>query len=416
MHRYEGYPVDAYKQRSLRLLIVVQLAQQFRVGIVSPILALFIRGRGFSLSQIGLIGTASLLGWLIFEPIAGVIADRIQKKYLVIFAFIFSTFIYLAYPYAQNFWHFALLAFGLSSVMSAYAIAVKALTAELLPKTARGRAYGRFVSIISMGGIISPILGGYLSEIFGHTMPFFFAAFFGIIGLGAALLINYNKEKSKSEIELDLQFSTSLLNSDLMGIFLIRSLFIFNLVFRQHTLPIFLNENPRYSASESQIGLYFGLVQLSSAISKTFLGDLNDKVGSKRLIIVSLFLSGLSYWMIVGLSGLSILLMIGVLQGVFFATADLSMMVYLMDIMPSGRTGMAMGLYSEAENVGGIIAAPSLGYVYDTFSPSYATIVVASVLILDSILSIYFIKANRKIDFDATSSSDQERLEEEKSV
>ncbi len=58
---------------------------------------------------------------------------------MVIFAFIGSTFIYLAYPFAQGFWHFALLAFGMSSVMSAYAVSVKALTVELLPKSDRGR-------------------------------------------------------------------------------------------------------------------------------------------------------------------------------------------------------------------------------------------------------------------------------------
>ncbi|MBC8223357.1 MFS transporter, partial [Candidatus Bathyarchaeota archaeon] len=108
--------MDRIKQRSLRLLMVVQLAQRFRGGIISPILALFIRGQGLTLSQIGLLGTAGMLGWLIFEPLVGVIADRIRKKYLMIFAIIGSTFIYLAYPFAQGFWHFALLAFGMSSV------------------------------------------------------------------------------------------------------------------------------------------------------------------------------------------------------------------------------------------------------------------------------------------------------------
>ena len=138
--------MDREKQSSLRLLMVVQLAQRFRGGIVSPILALFIRGQGLTLSQIGLLGTAGMLGWLIFEPLAGVVADRIRKKYMVIFAIIGSTFIYIAYPFARDFWHFALLAFGMSSVMSAYAVSVKALTVELLPKSDRGKAYGRFVS------------------------------------------------------------------------------------------------------------------------------------------------------------------------------------------------------------------------------------------------------------------------------
>ena len=49
------------RERSLRLLLGVQLTQGFRSGIVSPILALFVRGQGLTVAQIGLIGTASML-------------------------------------------------------------------------------------------------------------------------------------------------------------------------------------------------------------------------------------------------------------------------------------------------------------------------------------------------------------------
>jgi len=45
-------------RRSLKLLLVVQLTINFRGGVVSPILALFIRGQGLSVAQIGLLGTA----------------------------------------------------------------------------------------------------------------------------------------------------------------------------------------------------------------------------------------------------------------------------------------------------------------------------------------------------------------------
>ena len=77
------------KQGSLRLLLLVQLTQSFRGGVVSPILALFIRGQGLSVSQIGLLGTAGMIGWLIFEPLAGVVADRIRKKYIFHFLKVF---------------------------------------------------------------------------------------------------------------------------------------------------------------------------------------------------------------------------------------------------------------------------------------------------------------------------------------
>ena len=380
--------------------MVVQLAQRFRGGIVSPILALFIRGQGLTLSQIGLLGTAGMLGWLIFEPLAGVVADRIRKKYMVVFAFIGSTFIYLAYPFAQGFWHFAFLAFGMSSVMSAYAVSVKALTVELLPKVDRGKAYGRFVSAISLGGIVSPIVGGYVSEAFGESLPFYISAGVGLIGLAAVVMMRYDDRGGveKSVESREAAEGESLFNGSLRGIFLVRALFIFNQVFRQHTLPIFLNENPRYSMSEGQIGFYFGMVQLSSALSQAFLGDLNDRIGSRGLIASSLLMSGLSYGAILGVSGVPALLAIGAVQGVFFAASEVSMMVYLMDVMPPWRTGMVMGFYSEAENVGGMLAAPSLGLIYDSSGPGYSMLSVAGVLILDSLLSVFFIKEKKDRD------------------
>jgi len=384
------------RESSLRLLLAVQLVQGFRSGIVSPILALFVRGQGLTVSQIGLIGTASMLGWLIFEPVAGVIADRIRKRFMVIFAIVTSTFIFLAYPLASGFWQFAMLAFGMSSVMSAYAISMKALTAELLPKSGRGRAYGRFRSAISLGGIVSPIVGGYLYEMFGRTLPFYLAAGVGVLGLGAAAMIRGDEGSVKPESTRGESGRGNLMSRSLLGIFLVRALFIFNLVFRQHTLPIFLHESPGYQASESQIGLYMGLLRLSSALSQSFLGELNDRVGSRWIIASSLALSGASYLGMLGFSGVSFLLVIGVFQGVFFAAAEVSMMVYLMDVMPQGRTGMVMGLYSEAENVGGMIAAPSLGQLYDVYGPSSSVLAVAGVILLDSLISVFILGLNRR--------------------
>jgi MFS family permease len=384
--------------------MAVQLAEGFRGGIISPILALFIRGQGLTLSHIGIMGTAGMLGWLIFEPLAGVVADRIRKKYMIIFALIGSTFIYLAYPFAQGFWHFALLAFGMSSVMSFYWVSVKALTAELLPKSERGKAYGRFVSVVSLGGIVSPIMGGYVFEAFGVTLPFYISAGIGIIGLVAVVLMRFDDRAGVKSVESEKTSSDeSLYRGSLLGIFLIRALFIFNLIFRQHTLPIFLNENPRYAMSEGQIGLYFGVVRLSSALSQAFLGDLNDRMGSRILIASSLLMSGLSYGTILGVSGIPALLAIGTLQGVFFAASDVSMMIYLMDVMPPGQTGMVMGLYSEAENLGGMLAAPSLGRIYDSSGPDYSMLSVAGVLVLDSLLSVFFIKENWGSDRGITS-------------
>jgi len=57
---------------------------------------------------------------------------------------------------------------------------------------------------------------------------------------------------------------------------------------------------------------------------------------------------------------------------------------------------MVMGFYSEAENVGGMVAAPSLGQLYDTYGPSSSVLAVASVILLDSLISVFLLGLNRK--------------------
>ena len=181
------------KKRSLFMLMMVQLITNFRGGIVAPILSLFVRGRGLSLAQIGILGTAGMLGWFIFEPLMGLIADKWNKRWMLAGSLLLTTILYGVYPMASGFWFFVVLEFLRSSVMSAYSIPVKALAAELLPSKDKGKAYGRYMTVIALGGMISPLIGGYISENFGNTLPFYFAAGIGLIGIFAVFSIKYDE-------------------------------------------------------------------------------------------------------------------------------------------------------------------------------------------------------------------------------
>ena len=86
------------KGRQLNLLMVVQMAGSFRMGIVAPILALLIRRHGVSIIEIGVLGVAGMLGWLIFEPLSGVISDRVNRRVMIAFSIVSTSIIYLLYP------------------------------------------------------------------------------------------------------------------------------------------------------------------------------------------------------------------------------------------------------------------------------------------------------------------------------
>jgi sugar phosphate permease len=53
---------------------------------------------------------------------------------------------------------------------------------------------------------------------------------------------------------------------------------------------------------------------------------------------------------------------------------------------------MVMGIYSESENVGGIVASPSLGYVYEGSGAEISVLTVSAVMFLTAFLSVVMVR------------------------
>jgi sugar phosphate permease len=90
--------------------------------------------------------------------------------------------------------------------------------------------------------------------------------------------------------------------------------------------------------------------------------------------------------------GLALLYALGLVQGLLMAASDLGMMMHLMSVMPESRTGMVMGLYSESENVGGVLANPSLGYVYEGSGADASILTVSAAMFLTAFISVLMVR------------------------
>ncbi|HIH89555.1 TPA: MFS transporter [Candidatus Bathyarchaeota archaeon] len=367
------------RSRLLNLLMVFQMTGSFKMGIVSPILALLIRRQGVSIVEIGVLGMAGMLGWLIFEPLSGAIADKVNRRLMIAFASVSTAAIYVLYPLATDFTHFLILAFAMSSLSSASSVPTRALLTDLIPASGRGHTYGRYMMMVSGSSAIAPFLGGYFSETLGYALPFYAAAGVGMIGLVAIILMGplpqtEKREQAKTKI-------TDVLSADLINLYIVRGLYFFTFPFRSGFLPILLNESALH-ASETEIGTYMTLVSLTAAASQAFLGDLIDRVGGRRIIVGSISLLAVTYLGLMAVTWVPVLFLIGAVQGALQAGADTSTMIHLMSLPNKGKSGMVMGLFAEAENIGGIIANPALGYTYTAFGPLSSLILISGVLIL----------------------------------
>jgi DHA1 family solute carrier family 18 vesicular amine transporter 1/2 len=378
------------RERSLLLLMVVQLSTGFSMGIVEPILSLYIRSRGLTIMEVGLLGTASMLGWFIFEPIMGIVADSVRKRTMMMASIIGVTVIYALYPFATTLTHFALLGFTRSSVLSAFSIPVKALTAEILPIQDRGRAYGRFMTMVSLGGMVAPLLGGFISQVSGYLVPFYASAAVGLVGLAAVLSMRHDDRPQGGGAAL--RGWRDILTAPVLSIFSVRGVFFVNVGFRSNFLPIYLNESPLFNASDAQIGALFTLVRLSGAVSRSMIGDLCDRLGNRLVIVASVAVLGVSYGVLLMGGGVWVMYAVALVQGVSMAAAETGMMLHLISVMPSGRTGVVMGMYSEAENVGGLISTPTLGYLYENIGAGSSLAAVTAAMCLNALLAYLVVK------------------------
>ena len=240
---------------------------------------------------------------------------------------------------------------------------------------------------------MGPILGGYLTNVYSYAVPFYIYAGVGIISLIAVLSMRLDEGQTEISSTTGPIKIRDLMTKTFLGILIIRMLYIVNLIFRQDTLPIFLNESTNFNVSETEIGIYMGIVRFSIAFSQLFLGTLTDRIGSKKMVISSLFLIGATNIIMINITGTYPLYSLGLIQGISIAAANLSMMIYLISTMPKGRTGMIMGIYSEFENIGGLFSAPLIGMIYDGISPSASVLFVSSILISNSVLSVFLLRS-----------------------
>lgn len=381
------------KLDSLKLLVLIQLFFWMRVGIIEPVFVLFIRRTGVTVTEIGWLMMANSIGWAIFEPTFGIVADRLGKKRLIIYSIAATSIIYVAYTFATSIWHFYLIIFAMSSNMAAGVVSLRAMMMDLLPTTGTGRAYGRYSAIIAIGSIIGPPLGGFLANTVDYTVPFYLSGGLGIICLATVIPLQYSDNPtSKTPITPKTSNQGGMMTKPLLGILLVRLVFMFNMNFQRSFLPIFLHESPSLKASETEIGFYMGTMRLTTAFSQLFLGNLADKIGNKKLIVAGLAIGGLSYLSLFPISQVPLLYPLGALQGIAFSAADMSMMLHLMAVTPKNSSGKSMGIYGLSEDIGVMIASPTMGAIYEGNGPSSSILFISAVLICNAAASLFLIK------------------------
>ena len=146
---------------------------------------------GLSPALTGLLLAVNILLMSALQLYAGRVADRLNRRTLVIFGHIITIGYLSLIPLTHNFWQLLGLC-ALSSIGSAASLpAASALIIEQGRKFGMGSTMAIFFVAMSIGMIIGPILGGVILDTVNISSVFYFAA--GMVLMGTILFIVFTK-------------------------------------------------------------------------------------------------------------------------------------------------------------------------------------------------------------------------------
>ena len=338
------------------------------IGIVSPLLPLYVKDMGATGIWLGIIVAAYFASNSIATPIAGRLSDRKGRKIFLTVGLVAYSLVSLGYVFAQTPAHLALvrLVQGLAGAVT-IPIAM-AYLGDLAPEGEEGKWMG-YANATFFGGFgFGPLMGGILTEHFGMTVTFLTMG--GLNLLAAAIAFLFLPEASQRKADAN----TPLLSFKEFSSGVVKGLFSFRLVQALGTggitafLPIFAAS---LGMSTSLIGILLTVNILSVTVATPLGGFIADRFSRKTLTILGGIL-GAVLLVTIALAGNFVqLLVVLLIQGIGTA---LSMPAATALVVEEGRKfgmGTTMSVFYLAMGIGMALGPIISGGIADAVDVSW---------------------------------------------
>lgn len=331
------------------ILAICVFSSTLGMGIVSPLLPLYIRELGASGLWLGVIVGAYFFSNSLTVPITGRMSDRKGRKlFLTIGLFAYSV-ISLGYLWADNVSLLALVRF-VHGIAGAVTIPIAmAYVGDLSPEGEEGRWMGYANAAFFSGFGFGPLLGGVLSEYLGMNAAFLAMSGLNLIAFVIALFFLPEVKNRRMGEEFHLSFK------EMSESRLIRGLFSFRLSesLARGSITTFL---PILAAGfglrTSLIGVLISVNILSITLFTPIGGLIADKFNRRKLTIIGLLSSSVLLTVIPLAANFLQLLVVLLLQGL---GAAISMAASTALTVEEGRRfgmGSAMSMLFLAMSIG----------------------------------------------------------------
>ena len=362
-------------KRNLVVVWIGSFLTAAALSLVLPFLPLFIEelgvdGRQEITTWSGIAFGATFLVAAIVSPIWGRLADKKGRKLMLLRASLGMSIVMFLISFVQDVYQLVFLRLVMGAV-SGFISAGITLIASQTPKEKSGWALGTLSTGGIAGGLLGPLIGGFLADMIGLRPVFLFTS----IPLFLTFLVTYFFVKEEFvPLQVKKMASAKEVIQSLRHPELILSLFLTTFLIQfaaQSISPILSLYVRELSPGTERLALLSGIVAsapgIAALIAAQRLGRLSDKIGAERVLFFALLIFAaflIPQAFVTDTSQLIVLRM-----GIGFATAALmpSVQALLRQHTPANASGRIFGYNQSAQFMGNFLGPLAGGQIAGHF-------------------------------------------------
>ncbi|MCK5429166.1 MAG: MFS transporter [Anaerolineales bacterium] len=378
-------------QRTLYIIFFAQLVTAVGFSSIFPFLPLYVESLGtvtnLSVEFLaGMVYSAQAFTMMIASPIWGALADRYGRKLMVERSMFGGSIIILLMAFVSSAEQLVFLR-AIQGLITGTMAAASALVAATVPRQRLGFSMGLLQVGMGAGIALGPLIGGSIADAFGYNYTFYVTSALLLIA-GVTVLLGVEEQFEPVDklssgwhsfvaewrhvlsapgiiMTYSMRFITQL---GRMMIIPIAPLFIQTLLFDTTRLNTF-------------IGLVIGAASATTTLTAVYLGRLGDRIGHRRILIVSALAAAALYLPQSLVTAGWQLLVLQALVGIALGGIVPAISALLARYTRAGEEGAVYGL-DNSINAGSRAVAPLLGAAVGYWFGLRATFVATAVLFL----------------------------------
>jgi len=355
-------------RKTLSIMFAAQLLSIIGFAFVLPFLPFYIRELGVTDERLipvwaGVQAASASLVMAFFSPLWGWLADRHGRKIMVERAMFGGAVITFAMGLVGNVWQLLLLRL-LSGATTGTISASIALISTIVPKQKLVYSLGIMQVAVFSGMTLGPWVGGLLADAVGYRLTFMIGG--GILLMGGVLVLVGARERfirpSEEALRENGRLFSLLSCSGFPAMLSLFFLFNFTVNFVMPILPLFIETmlDPLHDGVASTTGLLFAVSGAAAALAAAGIGHLSDRLGYKKLLTISLFLTAFDILLHGAAQDITHLVALRVIYGLAAGGILPTMNALVGRLIPQENYGKAYGLASSMTCLG-MAAGPFFG-------------------------------------------------------